>query len=229
MKIVVIGLGNYGSAISKKLAEYGHEVIGVDNDNQKVEALKEKITYAITLDCSDETLLSSLPVQEADLVLVTIGEDIGSSLLITALLKKMNVKNIVSRATSPIHHIILEAVGVKKILNPEAESAERFATKVNFKNVVDILNLSENYIVMETMVPQKYIGRKISEIDFRKKFKINIITIKQGVLHPEHYDSVHEGEIVGVISSDYEFQKNDLLILFGLISDIKKWTNRVMK
>ncbi len=229
MKIVVIGLGNYGSAISKKLAEYGHEVIGVDSDNQKVEAIKEKITYAITLDCSDEILLKSLPVQEADIVLVTIGEDIGASLLITALLKKLNVKNIISRAISPIHHTILEAVGVNKILNPEAESAERFATKVNFKNVVDILNLSENYIVLETIVPEKYVGKKISVIDFRKKFKINIITVKQGVLHPEHYDSVHEGEIIGVISADYIFQKNDLLILFGHVSDIKKWTKREMK
>lgn len=226
MKIIVIGLGNFGSAVATKLANLGHEVIGVDSIEQRVENIKDKITYAITVDCTDEAVLKSLPINEADMVVVAIGEDLGASVLITALLKKNNVKRIISRAISPIHKTILEAIGVIEILNPEEDSAERFVTKINLKNVIDSLNISEEYAVMEVLVPTRYIGMKVSEVDLRKKYNINILTIRQDREKQILSKNYYETKIIGVISPDYIFQSNDVLIIFGHINDIKRWIDK---
>ncbi|MGQ9846611.1 MAG: potassium channel family protein [Bacteroidales bacterium] len=226
MKIIVIGLGNFGSAVASKLAALGHEVIGVDSIEQRVENIKDKITFAITVDCTDEAVLKTLPLNESDLVLVAIGEDLGASVLITALLKKLNVKRIVSRAISPIHKTILEAIGILEILNPEEDSAERFVTKINLKNVIDSLNISEEYAVMEILVPQKYVGMKVAEADLRKKYNINILTIKQDIEKHFLSKNIYETKIIGVISPDYIFQANDILIVFGHVADIKKWLDK---
>ncbi len=226
MKVIVIGLGNFGSAVASKLASLGHEVIGVDSIEQRVENIKDKITFAITVDCTDSTVLKTLPLNECDMVLVTIGEDIGASILITALLKKFNVKRIISRAISPIHRTVLEAIGVMEILNPEEDSAERFVTKINLKNVIDVLNISEEYAVMEVIIPHKYVGLKVSEVDLRKKYNINILTIKQDIQKHVLSKNIYETKIIGVISPDYIFQANDILIIFGHTSDIKKWLDK---
>lgn len=226
MKIIIIGLGNFGSAVATKLASLGHEVIGVDSSEQRVENIKDKITYAITVDCTDDAVLKSLPLHESDMVLVAIGEELGASVLITALLKKHNVKRIISRAISPIHRTILEAIGVMEILNPEEDSAERFVTKINLKNVIDSLNISEEYAVMEILIPQKYVGVKVSEADLRKKYNINILTIKQDIQKHILSKNIYETRIIGVISPDYIFQVNDILIVFGHVIDIKKWLDK---
>lgn len=226
MKIIVIGLGNFGSAVASKLAALGHEVIGVDSIEQRVENIKDKITFAITVDCTDEAVLKTLPLAESDIVLVAIGEDLGASVLITALLKKYNVKRIVSRAISPIHKTILEAIGVIEILNPEEDSAERFVTKINLKNVIDSLNISEEYAVMEILIPQKYVGIKVAEADLRKKYNINILTIKQDIEKHILSKNIYETKIIGVISPEYIFQANDILIIFGHVADIKKWLDK---
>lgn len=226
MKIIVIGLGNFGSAVASKLASLGHEVIGVDSIEQRVENIKDKITFAITVDCTDDAVLRTLPLNESDIVLVAIGEDLGASVLITALLKKHNVKRIVSRAISPIHKTILEAIGVIEILNPEEDSAERFVTKINLRNVIDSLNISEEYAVMEVLIPQKYVGIKVSEADLRKKYNINILTIKQDIQKHILSKNIYETKIIGVISPDYIFQANDILIVFGHVADIKKWLDK---
>lgn len=226
MKIIVIGLGNFGSAVASKLAALGHEVIGVDSIEQRVENIKDKITFAITVDCTDEAVLKTLPLAESDIVLVAIGEDLGASVLITALLKKYNVKRIVSRAISPIHKTILEAIGVIEILNPEEDSAERFVTKINLRNVIDSLNISEEYAVMEILIPQKYVGIKVAEADLRKKYNINILTIKQDIEKHILSKNIYETKIIGVISPEYIFQANDILIVFGHVADIKKWLDK---
>lgn len=226
MKIIVIGLGNFGSAVAVKLADLGHEVIGVDSIEQRVENIKDRITYAITVDCTDSTVIKTLPLHEADIVLVAIGEDIGASILITALLKKYNVKRIVSRAISPIHRTIIEAIGVMEILNPEEDSADRFVTKVNIKNVIDSLNISDEYSVMEILVPHQYIGLTVAEVDLRKNYSINILTIKKDIQRNILTKNYYETKILGVVPHNYVFEANDILVVFGHNDDIKKWIEK---
>ncbi len=227
MKIIIIGLGNFGSAVASKLASLGHEVIGVDSQIQKVENVKDKITYAVMLDCTDLQALKTLPIHESDVVLVAIGEDFGASILTTAILKKMDVKRLVSRAISPIHRTILEAIGVMEILSPEEDSAERFVKKIDMSNVLDYLDVSEDYAIVEAVIPTKYIGLSIKDIDIRKKYNINVMTIKQDrevkSLTGASYIKTH---VIGVVSPDYVFEANDVVLVFGNMADIKRWLHK---
>lgn len=227
MKIIVIGLGNFGSAVATKLSTLGHEVIGVDSQMQRVENVKDKITYAMMLDCTDIQALKTLPIHESDVVLVAIGEDFGASILTTAILKKMDVKRLVSRAISPIHRTILEAIGVIEILSPEEESAERFVKKIDMSNVLDFLDVSEDYAIVEAVIPSKYIGLSIRDIDVRKKYNVNIMTIKRdrekkGMMGKQYIQS----EVIGVVTPDYIFEANDVVLIFGNMSDIKRWLHK---
>lgn len=222
MKIIVIGLGNFGAAAAVKLAALGHEVIGADSNIMKVEKLKDKITYAVQIDCTDTMALKTLPLSDSDVILVAIGEDFGASILITAILKKLEVKRLVSRAISPIHRTILEAIGITEILSPEEESAERFVRKIDMSQVLDYLNISENFIVVEAVVPKKYTGLSLKDIDFRRKYNINIITIKQTDNNKSH-SSGKSAQVLGVVSPDYVFKPNDILLVFGNENDIRNW------
>ena len=227
MKIIIIGLGNFGGAVATKLAALGHEVIGVDSNIQKVENVKDKITYSVMLDCTDIQALKTLPIHESDVVLVAIGEDFGASILTTAILKKMDVKRLVSRAISPIHRTILEAIGVLEILSPEDDSAERFVKKIDLSNVLDYLDVSEDYAIVEAIIPNKYIGLSIRDIDIRKKYNINIMTIKQD----RETKSLTGGsyiktQVIGVVSPDYIFEANDVVLAFGNMADIKRWLHK---
>jgi len=224
MKILIIGLGNFGAAVAVKLATLGHEVIGVDSQLQKVENVKDKITYSVMLDCTDVQALKTLPLLECDIVLVAIGEDFGASILTTAILKKMNLKRLVSRTISPIHRTILEAIGVNEILSPEEDSAERFVKKLDMSNVLDYLDLSDDFAIVEAVIPQKYIGLSIKEVDVRHRYNVNILTIKQDREVTNLVGkSVTKTKIIGVVSANYVFEANDIVVAFGKMGDLKKW------
>src|SRR5690606_933068 len=118
MKYIILGLGNFGASLAEKLTEMGNEVIGVDTNMSKIEMLKDKITHVVSLDSTDLTAVSNLPLKETDVVIVAIGEDKGANILATALMKQLNVKRLISRAVSPLQKMVLEAMGIKEIIHP---------------------------------------------------------------------------------------------------------------
>jgi trk system potassium uptake protein TrkA len=124
MKYIVIGLGNYGSAIAEGLSRLGHEVVGVDTSENRVEAIKDKIATAFIFDASDELSLNVLPLDSVDAVIVSIGENFGASVRVTAMLKQRGVKHIYARAIDSVHRAILEGFGIDRILTPEEYSAK---------------------------------------------------------------------------------------------------------
>lgn len=130
MKYIVIGLGNFGASLACRLAATGYEVIGVDNNMQKVEEMKQQITHAICMDATERAALSTLPLKDSDAVIVAIGEDFGTSVKITALLQELKHKRIIGRAFTPLHATVLKAIGVKEVVNPEQDFAEHFAKKL---------------------------------------------------------------------------------------------------
>ena len=138
MKYIIFGLGNFGSSLGQKLTEQGNEVIGVDNDMAKVDSLKEKISHTVCLDSTDQFTVSGLPLKDTDVVIVAIGEDQGANIMTSAVLKNLNVKRLISRAITPLHETVLEAMGINEIVHPEEETAERWAKKLksNFVEVV---------------------------------------------------------------------------------------------
>lgn len=224
-KFLIIGLGNFGSALAKKLSENGHEVFAVDSDESKVENLKNEVTHTVNINCTDINVLKTLPIDEFDYCIVAIGEDFGHSVLVTALLKKLNVKNIISRAISPIHRTILEAIGLSEenIINPEQDSAERLVAKLTMKNISNYLKISAEYSIVEVYVPDKYVGKKLIETDFRKRYNLNIITVKHVEKDKNNQEVFKVEKFEGVVTGDYVFKKGDIAVIFGHENDIKNW------
>jgi trk system potassium uptake protein TrkA len=224
MKVIVIGLGNFGAAISFKLAENGHEVISVDSNMHKVDYVKDKVTYAVCLDCTDLLAMKTLPIFESDAIIVAIGEDFGASVLVTALLKKLKVKRIISRAISPIHQTILDALGVDEIINPEQDSADRFVRRIDLNNIINFLNITEDYAIIEVLIPDNYADLSLSEADLRKRYGLNVMTIKR---EKESHNLLgiptHKSEVLGVLMPETKFKKGDVVFVFGKMADIKKW------
>ena len=118
MKYIIFGLGNFGASLGQKLTSQGNEVIGVDNNMDKVDALKESISHTVCMDSTDQFTVSGLPLRETDVVIVAIGEDQGSNIMTTAVLKNLKVKRLISRAITPLHETVLEAIGVDEIVHP---------------------------------------------------------------------------------------------------------------
>ncbi|AMM52631.1 potassium transporter TrkA [Rufibacter sp. DG15C] len=223
MRYIVIGLGYFGSSLSMKLTDMGHEVIAVDKDMAKVEMYKDRVTHTICLDASDLQALSTLPVADTDVVLVGIGEDFGASVMATAIFKQLGTKRLMSRAISPLHQTVLEAIGVDQIIRPEQESAERLAKKLEMRGVIDSFDLSEDYNIIEATVPAKYVGMTIAETDFRARYMVNVLTILRNHETRNIFGKSHfKPKVLGVVTGDTVFEQDDILVVFGKIQDINR-------
>lgn len=215
MKYIVIGLGNFGSSLSKTLTAMGHEVIGVDKRMDKVELHKDSITHTICLDSTDVQAVSSLPLADADSVIVAIGEDEGASIMTVALLKQLKVVRIIGRAMSELQATVMEAMQVFEITRPEQDSAIRLAKRLNFKGVVDSFELSDKHNIIELKCPDKYVGKTLAEAEFRKNYNITVLTT---IKEP---GDKHDRNITGVASADTLLAEGDTLVIFGELSDLK--------
>lgn len=223
MKYIIIGLGNFGSSLAQKLTRLGHEVIGVDNKMSKVEALKEKITHTICLDTTDEQAVSHLPLRECDVVMVCIGEDEGANIMTTALMKQSKVKRLISRAVSPLHETVLEAMQVDEIVHPEEETAERWAKKLNLRGVIDSFELTGEFSIVEAKVPDQFAGLTLEEAELNKKFNVVVLTIIG--IEEETNDigvskKVHR--VQGVATSQTLLKKGEIMVVFGKTTDIQQ-------
>lgn len=224
MKFLIIGLGNFGTSLAEKLTQMGHEVIGVDKQIEKVEAIKDKIAYAICLDCKHQTAVKSLPLKNTDVVIVSIGEDEGANLLTTALMKKMNVPRLISRSVSPIHETILETMGIAEIVRPEEETAERWAKKLTTTGIIDSLELTDKYSIMEIKVPKHFSGKTIQEIGFNKNYNILVLTIMKNVKEKTIlgvFPGISKHQIQGIAKADTILYENDIMVLYGRNDDIQ--------
>ncbi len=222
MKCIIIGLGVFGSSLAEKLTRLGHEVIGVDNQMGKVEALKGKVTHSICLNSTDPHAVSSLPLKDTDIVIVGIGEDQGANILTTALMKQMKVKRLISRAISPLHGTILETMGVEEIVRPEEESADRWAKKLNIKGVIDSFELVGEKNIIEAVVPRRFVGKTLEQLGIRRDYNVIVLTTIK---------ITEEKNIFGisrkitraqeVASSKTLLGEGDIMVLYGNIRDIE--------
>jgi trk system potassium uptake protein len=223
MKFIVFGLGNFGLSLAMKLTKLGHEVIGVDRSEDKVDLIKDSITHAVALDSTSVQAVKTLPIADADAVVVAIGEDEGASIMTTALLKQLKAKRIVGRAISPLHQTVLESMGVDELMHPEEDSAERLALKLDMKGVVESFALSDQYSIVEVRLPERYTGQTIMETNFRSKYNVNILTI---IRTEEKINLIgikrKKQKVLGVLAPDTQLIQGDILVIFGATQDIQK-------
>lgn len=222
-KYIIIGLGNFGQSLSKKLTESGHEVIGVDNSHSRVEKYKDEITTTIQLDACDINALKMLPLNDADAVIVAIGEDFGASVMSTALLKQLKVKNIISRAINPLHYAVIDAIGIHQILRPEKDSAERFANSLEYKGAIGSFKVDEDHVILEIPVSPLYFERNIKEANLKDRFDLQLIAVKRKVEKSSIFgkESI-EYKVIDDIHFDFVLSENDIFVLYGNVSSFKK-------
>jgi trk system potassium uptake protein TrkA len=223
MKYIIVGMGNFGGFLASRLTEMGHEVIGVDSSEVKIEQVKDKITHAILMDATDSVTVKTLPYKDADAVIITIGENVGASIMVTAIFKQLNVERLISRSINDVHETVIKAIGVSEIVHPEEDSAERMAKRLQMKNVLDSLDLSDDYNVIEVKTPERYIGMTLEQTNLRKEYKVTVITIIHEI---ERTNMLGKKSIikkvVGVVNGDTKIESGDILVLFGLAKDIQR-------
>lgn len=222
MKYIVLGLGHFGRSLGIHLTELGHEVIGADLNIQIVEQLKDKITHTVCLDTTDREAVSSLPLKDSDAVIIAIGEDEGASLLTTALIKQLGVKRIIGRVVSDLQKTVMEAMQIDEYIMPEEEAAERLAMRLDNIDIVDSFKVSDKYSIIETRVPPKYVGMTLREADLTNRYKVIVLTTVSVTDMVNKGKTVQSKEASGIAKSDTILRENDLLVLFGELSDIKK-------
>ena len=174
----VIGLGRFGSNLAITLQELGHEVLGVDSDPDNVKRVSNIITHAAIADPMDENVLKSLGIKNFDCAVVALSQDIQSSVLVTLSLKELGVKYVVSKAQSDIHERVLLKVGADKVVFPEKDMGKRVAKTLSMSNIIEYIQLSDKYSIIETKAPEKWVGKSLRELNVRVKYKINIVAIK---------------------------------------------------
>jgi trk system potassium uptake protein TrkA len=161
------------------LAELGQDVIGIDGDAEKVRQLADTITQAVELDATDDRALRSVGIQHTDVAVVSIGENIESSLLVVMQLRELAVKTIVAKAVTPLHGKILEKLGVSRVIFPEREMAVRIAHGLVMPNVIDYIELSRDFSIVEVPAPAMFIGRTLKQLELRPKYGLTLIAIKR--------------------------------------------------
>ncbi|MEX1276944.1 MAG: TrkA family potassium uptake protein [Bacteroidota bacterium] len=225
-KIAVIGMGHFGIHLAIGLAKKGADVLAIDDSLDRLDEVKDQVTHTVRLDATEETPLRSQGLEEFDAVVVAIGDNFEASLLTVAMLQKVGVNRIIVRATTAVHERILEHLGVKEIILPAAEAAERLANSLLFENVLDSYALSSDYTIAEVTVPDGFIGRTVEELDLQKRFEISLVTIKRMGKKSELF-GLRKKEvetILGVPQPGTRVERGDILVVFGAKQAIQRLT-----
>lgn len=208
--ILLIGLGRFGRHIAMKLDELHHQVMAVDKEEQRVEAVLPFVTNAQIGDTTNEVFLSSLGIRNFDVCIVTIGDNFQNSLETTSLLKELGAKMVVSRATRDVHAKFLLRNGADEVVYPERQLADWTAIRYSADHILDYIELDEEHAIFEISVPNEWAGKTIGQLDIRKKYNINIMVLK------------HNGVMNLRIGPDTPLPKDDTILVLGDIKSIQK-------
>ena len=206
---IVIGLGRFGSETAKQLCALGGEVLAMDTKADLVQQVSNAVTQAVVGDAQDKEVLRALGARDFDCAIVAIGGDLGASVLVTMNLKELGIPYVVCKAHDETHRRVLEKLGADKVVIPEQENAHRLARSLSSPNVLDYIELSDEYGIIEVPAPQKWYGQSLKELDIRAKMGINIIAVKCN------------GTISTFPAGDYRFTQGDVIVVLGGSDTVK--------
>ena len=208
--ILLIGLGRFGRHIAMHLDQLGHQVMAVDNSDERAEDVLHIVTNAQIGDSTNEEFLESLGVRNYDVCIVAIGHDFQSSLETTSLLKDMGAKMVVSRATTDVQEKFLLRNGADEVIYPEKQLAKWAAIRYSTDHILDYIELDSDHTMYEIQVPENWVGKSIGMLDIRKKHKINVIGIKEA------------GKLKLTISPDTVLEAGETMLVLGSNKDLQK-------
>ena len=209
----IIGLGRFGTSVARRLYEAGQEVLGIDVNEERVEDAEGYITHGVVADTTEEKALTSIGIRNFDVVIVAIGNDIQSSILTCMLLKDLGVQKIIAKCQGKRHGHVLDKIGVDWLIFPERDMGERVANQLLTPNMLNYIELSNEYNIEEIMIPTKMAEKSLRQLDIRAKYNISVIAINR------------EGTIIVSPSPDQTIHKEDLLVMIGNREDLAKFAS----
>ncbi len=209
-QFVVIGLGRFGSSVALTLEEADCEVLAVDINEERVNDISAHVTYSVQADVTDENALRALGIRNFDVAVVAVG-DLQSSILISMLCKEMGIKYVLAKAKDDLHSKVLYKVGVDKVIFPERDMGIRIGHNLVSSNILDFIEFSPNYSLIELGMQDGWKNKSLKELDFRKRYGINIIAIKSP-----------DGDVNISPMADYVLSKDDILVVIGSTESLHK-------
>lgn len=206
---VVIGLGRFGSSVAKTLYGLGKDVLAIDSDETAIQEISKEVTHAIQLDATDESALRSVGIRNFDVAVVTIGSDIQSSTMVTLLLKELGIKHIVAKAHNNLHAKLLNKIGADRVVLPEKDMGVRVAYNLVSTNILDQIELSPDYSIIEIISPKEWSGKTLGELNVRANYGINVIAIKRDDflnVSPDANDQIELDDILVIIGGVNELR-----------------------
>ena len=208
--VLLIGLGRYGTHVARELSELNHDVLAVDRNEERINGAMQYVTSAQIGDSTNEEFLRSLGVDNFDVCIVTIGKDFQSSLETTSLLKELGGKLVVSRASADVQEKFLLRNGADEVVYPEKQLAKWTSIRYTAEHILDYVELDAEHSIFEVAIPEKWIGRKVGEIDIRRKYNINILATKVN------------GKMDLAVTPETVLVANKTMLVFGEDKDLQK-------
>ncbi|OGO02622.1 MAG: hypothetical protein A2Y91_01100 [Chloroflexi bacterium RBG_13_54_8] len=211
-QVVVIGMGRFGVSIASTLFEMGHDVLAMDTDEKKVQAISPKVTRAVQADATNETILKELGITNFDAAVVAVGSQIENNVLCTILLKKMGVRYVVARAENELHGSILDKIGADKVVYPEREMGTMLAHALTLTDVVNYMPVATRFGVASLAIPAYFVGKTLSELDLGRagKWGVAVLLIQRGkevIVTPDRLEIIKPGDVLVVSGYDYKLEE----------------------
>jgi len=211
-RAIVIGLGIFGHNIARDLFESGFEVVAIDKNKEAIQKIRDYSTKAVLADGTDKEMMEELGIQEDDIAIISFGEDLAASTLITLHLRQLKVKNIIVKVPNEEHKLILEKVGATDVIIPEMDMARKIAKSIVSPNMMDYIPLSGDYIISEIAPPGSFLGKTIRELGLRARFHIEVIAVRD----------VISDNVQMVPQADFVIKDGEVLVVIGKEEDIRK-------
>lgn len=201
--VIVLGLGRFGYSVATKLFEKGVYVTAVDSNYKKVEKIANFVSSAAQGDITEEVAMKSLGINNYDVAIIATGTDIEASIEATLICKDSGVDKIIAKATSQSHARILKKIGADQIVYPELDTGERLARSLAGSNLLELVQFSNDFSLIEIKAHEDWIGKSLIELDFRKAYKMNVVAFER------------DGQMLMDIDPSTEIRKGDVLVLIG--------------
>jgi trk system potassium uptake protein TrkA len=214
--IAIIGLSSFGYYLCKSLNEHGFNLMAIDLKEELVKEVKPFVKKAVIGDARDKNFLMQLGIEDFDIVIISVGNRMDSSILITLYMKELNVNEIIAKAINEDHAKILEKIGATRIIFPERDMGLRMANTLLSPNLLEFIPLTEGFSLIEISPPSIWCGKSMREVALRKKYKVQAVMVRE--LLPEH---------VLIPDGDYIFKDSDILYVIGNNENIIKLQNEI--
>ena len=200
---IVVGLGRFGTEVARQLCALGGEVLAVDSNEELVNQISNDVTHAVVADARDKSVLRALGAADFECAIVAIGGSLGDSVLATMNLKELGVPKIVCKAHDETHRQVLLKLGADQVVIPEKENAARLARSLSSPNVLEYIELSEEYGIIEVPAPKRWLDKTLKELNVRAKLGVNIIAVERG------------SKIDVSPAADYRIMEGDIMVVLG--------------